>query len=375
MIYLDNASTTNYKPQRVIDAVVECLTKYPFNPHRGGKVSLELQQKMQNVRQKLALLCNNPSAQVVFTSGCTEALNLAILGCARRGHIILSATEHNSVLRPVMQLKTKGIVDFSVVQPDHTGQITVESLQKALRKDTYMLIINQASNVTGTAQNLRDIGAFAQANNLLFLCDCAQSMGYFPTDMVKNNIDLLAIAGHKGLHAMQGVGALIFNNRAIPRPIKFGGTGTESHNLSQPTTLPDGLESGTPAAANILSLGAGIDWWLDTYKQSAENISYCQRLLLDGLQAIPNVKLYSTANKSGIVAFNVGEMDSNVVCDHLADKYNVITRGGLHCAPLMHQYLGTTNQGIVRASVSCVTTKQECFALLNAVQSLIKNIQ
>ena len=372
MIYLDNASTTNYKPQRVIDAVVECLTKYPFNPHRGGKVSLELQQKMQNVRQKLALLCNNPSAQVVFTSGCTEALNLAILGCARRGHIILSATEHNSVLRPVMQLKNKGIVDFSVVQPDHTGQITVESLQKALRKDTYMLIINQASNVTGTVQNLQDIGAFARSNNLLFLCDCAQSMGYFPTDMVKNNIDLLAIAGHKGLHAMQGVGALIFNNRAIPRPIKFGGTGTESHNLSQPTTLPDGLESGTPASANILSLGAGIDWWLDTYKQSAENISYCQRLLLDGLQAIPHVKLYSTANKSGIVAFNVGEMDSNVVCDHLTDKYNVITRGGLHCAPLMHQYLGTTNQGIVRASVSCVTTKQECFALLNAVQNLVK---
>lgn len=372
MIYLDNASTTNYKPQRVIDAVVECLTKYPFNPHRGGKVSLELQQKMQNVRQKLALLCNNPGAQVVFTSGCTEALNLAILGCARRGHIILSATEHNSVLRPVMQLKNKGIVDFSVVQPDHTGQITVESLQKALRKDTYMLIINQASNVTGMAQNLRDIGAFARSNNLLFLCDCAQSMGYFPTDMVKNNIDLLAIAGHKGLHAMQGVGALIFNNRTIPRPIKFGGTGTESHNLSQPTTLPDGLESGTPASANILSLGAGIDWWLDTYKQSAENVAYCQRLLLDGLQAIPNVKLYSTANKSGIVAFNVGEMDSNVVCDHLADKYNVITRGGLHCAPLMHQYLGTTNQGIVRASVSCVTTKQDCFALLNAIQNLVK---
>lgn len=372
MIYLDNASTTNYKPQRVIDVVVECLTKYPFNPHRGGKVSLELQQKIQDVRQKLALLCNNPTAQVVFTSGCTEALNLAILGCAKRGHIILSATEHNSVLRPVMQLKNKGIVDFSVVQPDHTGQITVESLQKALRKDTYMLIINQASNVTGTAQNLRDIGAFSRANNLLFLCDCAQSMGYFPTDMVKNNIDLLAIAGHKGLHAMQGVGALIFNNRAIPRPIKFGGTGTESHNLSQPTTLPDGLESGTPASANILSLGAGIDWWLDTYKQSAENIAYCQRLLLDGLQDIPNVKLYSTANKSGIVAFNVGKMDSNIVCDHLADKYNVITRGGLHCAPLMHQYLGATNQGIVRASVSCVTTKQECFALLNAVQNLVK---
>ena len=372
MIYLDNASTTNYKPPEVVNAVVECLTKYPFNPHRGGKVSLELQQKLLQTRQKLQLLYNNPNGHVVFTSGCTEALNLAILGCARKGHIIVTATEHNSVLRPVMQLKTKGIVDFSIVQPDHNGQITVESLQKELRKDTYMLIVNQASNVTGKAQNLQEIGAFARANNLLFLCDCAQSMGYFATDMVKNNIDLLAIAGHKGLHAMQGVGALIFNNRATPRPIKFGGTGTESHNLSQPTTLPDGLESGTPASANILSLGAGIDWWLDTHKQSAENISYCQKLLLDGLKIIPHVKVYSNPNKSGIVAFNVGEVDSNIVADYLADQHNIITRGGLHCAPLMHQYLGTTNQGIVRASVSCVTTKQECFALLNAVQSLVK---
>lgn len=372
MIYLDNASTTNYKPPQVINAVVECLTKYPFNPHRGGKVSLELQQKIYDVRKKLLMLCNNLGGNVVFTSGCTEALNLAILGCAKRGHIILTATEHNSVLRPVMQLKNKGIVDFSVVNPDENGQITVESLQKALRNDTYMLIVNQTSNVTGTGQNLTEISMFARQHNLVFLCDCAQSMGYFPTDMAKNNVDMIAIAPHKGLHAMQGVGALIFNNRAIPKPIKFGGTGTESHLLTQPTTLPDGLESGTQPCANILSLGAGIDWWLKTYKQSAQNISYCQNLLLQGLGAISNVKLYSQPNKSGLVAFNVGQMDSNAVADYLAEKYDIVVRGGLHCAPLMHRYLGTTNQGIVRASVSCVTTKQECFALINAVQTLAK---
>ena len=372
MIYLDNASTTNYKPQQVIDSVVECLIKYSFNPYRGGKVSLELQQKILDVRKKLKLLCNNPNGHVVFTSGCTEALNLAILGCARRGHVIISSTEHNSVVRPVMQLKSKGIVDVSVVKPDKSGQLTVQGVASALRKDTYMLIANQASNVTGKAQDLRELGAFARENNLIFLCDCAQSMGYFPTDMAKNNVDILAIAGHKGLHAMQGVGALVFNNRAIPKPIKFGGTGTESHLLTQPKTLPESLESGTQPCANILSLGAGIDWWLDTYKQSANNIAQCQKLLLDGLQSLPNIKVYSQPNKSGIVAFNVGQMDSNVVADYLAEKYDVIVRGGLQCAPLMHQYLGTSSQGVVRASVSCVTTKQECYALLNAVQSLVK---
>lgn len=375
MIYLDNASTTNYKPQEVLNAVIECLTKYPFNPHRGGKVSLELQQKIYTVRKKLSLLCNNDSENhVVFTSGCTEALNLAILGCARRGHIIISATEHNSVLRPVMQLKNKGIVDVSVVSPDYTGQITVQSLQNVLRKDTYMICINQASNVTGKVQNLREIGAFARANNLIFLCDCAQSMGYFPTDMAKNNIDLIAIAPHKGLHAMQGVGALVFTNRAVPNPIKFGGTGTESHLHTQPTTLPEGLESGTPPCANILSLGAGIDWWLANYKKTAETMAYCQNLLLQGLTSIPNVTVYSQENKCGIVAFNVGKMDSNVVGDYLAEKHDIVVRGGLHCAPLMHQYLGTSDIGVVRASVSCVTTKQECYALLNAVQSLARQI-
>lgn len=372
MIYLDNASTTNYKPPQVVNAVLECLTKYPFNPHRGGKVSVELQQKIYDVRKKLLMLCNLPQGNVVFTGGCTEALNLAILGCAKRGHIILTATEHNSVLRPVMQLKSKGIVDFSVVDPDQNGQISAESLQKALCNDTYMIIVNQTSNVTGTSQNLTEIGMFARSNNLLFLCDCAQSMGYFPTDMTKNNVDMVAIAPHKGLHAMQGVGALIFGNRASPRPIKFGGTGTESHLLTQPTTLPDGLESGTQPCANILSVGAGIDWWLKTYKQSAEIIAYCQNLLLQGLGAIPNVKVYSHPNKSGLVAFNVGQMDSNSVADYLAERHDIFVRGGLHCAPLMHRYLGTTNQGIVRASVSCVTTKQECFALLNAVQMLAK---
>ena len=371
MIYLDNASTTNYKPPEVVNAVVECLTKYPFNPHRGGKVSIELQQKLLDTRKKLQLLYNNPDGQVVFTSGCTEALNLAILGCARRGHIIVTATEHNSVLRPVMQLKSKGIATVSVVYPDQSGQIAVESLQKVLQKDTYMLCVNQASNVTGHAQNLQEIGQFARRNNLIFLCDCAQSIGYFPTDMAKNNIDMVSIAGHKGLHAMQGVGALIFNNRVTPNPIKFGGTGTESHLLTQPKTIPDGLESGTPACANILSLDAGIDWWLKSYKDSAKNITYCQNLLLEGLNSLPNVALYSTQNKSGIVAFNVGKMDSNIVADYLADR-QIFVRGGLQCAPLMHQYLGTSDIGAVRASVSCVTTKQECYALLNAIETLLK---
>ena len=264
MIYLDNAATTNYKPQEVLDAVRDSLTLYPYNPNRSGnKLSLMLQQKLYETRRKLHLVLNNDSElHVAFTAGCTAALNLAVLGTAQRGHIIITATEHNSVLRPVMQLKKKGYVDVSVAQPNENGEITADEIERLIRPDTYLVCVSHASNVTGTAQNITDIGKVTKRRNLKLLVDCAQSIGYFPLDMAKCNADMVAIAAHKGLHAMQGAGALIFNKRCIPRPIMFGGTGTESHLYYQPSTVPDCLESGTLPCPAILAIGAGLDWWL-----------------------------------------------------------------------------------------------------------------
>lgn len=374
MIYLDNAATTDYKPKEVLDAVFECLTKYPFNPNRGNnKYAFALQEKLFDIRRKLSLLYNNGDEnKVVFTSGCTQALNLAILGNARRGHIIVSATEHNSVLRPVMQLKKKGIADVSVVRPSEDGQIEVEAIRRLWKQNTYMLCISHASNVTGARQQLAELGRFVRSRNALFLADCAQSVGYFTLDMLKNSVDLVAIGAHKGLHAMQGAGALIFNNRAVPRPITFGGTGTESHLYYQPQTIPDGLESGTLPTPAIISLGAGLNWWIKNWQANGNVVSEMQKLILDGLKKINGVKVYSKENQSGVVAFNVKDADSNTIADTLIEKYDIAVRGGLQCAPLMHKHLGTLEQGIVRASVSCVTQKQECFALLNAVDELAK---
>ncbi|MCH5156398.1 MAG: aminotransferase class V-fold PLP-dependent enzyme [Clostridiales bacterium] len=372
MIYLDNAATTNYKPQEVIDTVVENLTKYPFNPNRSGnKLSLELQQKLYDARKKLHLLLNNDSEMhVAFTSGCTDALNLAILGTASKGHVIISTTEHNSVLRPVMQLKKKGYIDVSVAEPDEEGQITAEIIERLIRPDTYLICISHASNVTGTAQKLTDIGNLARRKNIKLLVDCAQSIGYFPLDMAKLNVDMVAIAAHKGLHAMQGAGALIFSERAIPRPIRFGGTGSESHMYYQPDTIPDSLESGTLPCPAILAMNAGVDWWLKNWQQNRDNVVQMQTTILTGLQTIKGVTVYSRENKSGIVSFNVENRDSTEVSDLLSERYDIAVRGGLQCAPLMHKYLGTTSQGVVRASVSCVTTKQECYSLLNAVETI-----
>lgn len=375
MIYLDNAATTFFKPQCVVDAVNESLTKYPFNPNRGNnKYAYPLQQKLLEARKKLSLLYNNGNQNhVAFTSGCTQALNLAILGNARRGHIIVSATEHNSVLRPVMQLKKRGFVDVSVAEPNEEGQIIVETLRKLWKQNTYLVCVSHASNVSGRRQSLAALGNFVRQNNAVFLVDCAQSAGYFALDMAHDCVDLAALGAHKGLHAMQGAGALVFGERAVPKPIAFGGTGTESHLFYQPQTLPEALESGTLPTPALMAMNAGLDFWVKNWRENGDNVAAAQRILLDGLKSIGRVRVYSQSNKSGIVAFNVGKADSNAVSDMLLDKFDIVVRGGLHCAPLMHKFLGTFEQGAVRASVSCVTTKQECYAFLNAVEDIAKN--
>lgn len=372
MIYLDNAATTNYKPQQVVDTVTDCLTKYPFNPNRGGsKQAVELQRRLFEVRRKFSLLCNNDGDErVIFTGGCTQALNLGIIGTAKRGHIITTALEHNSVLRPIMQLKRKGYVKVSVIEPNEQGEITVDAVKKELRDDTYLLCVTHASNVLGSSQKLYELGLFARRNNLIFLVDCAQSIGYFPIDMGKCNVDMVAFGAHKGLHAMQGAGALIFNKRVAPRPIQFGGTGTESESHYQPNTIPDGLEAGTLPTPAILAMGAGADFWIENHQKNMATILETGKTILSGLSHIKGVTVYSQLNRSGIIAFNVGDKDSNEVADELSQKYDIVVRGGLQCAPLTHKYLKTLNQGVVRASVSCVTTKQECYALLNAVESI-----
>lgn len=373
MIYLDNAATTNYKPQRVVETVNDCLTKYPFNPNRGNnKYAYFLQEKLLETRKKLSLLYRNDGENhVVFTSGCTQALNLAILGNAKRGRIIVSATEHNSVLRPVMQLEKRGLAKVSVVQPVD-GQITLGALKNVWQKDVFMLCVSHASNVNGTRQNLMDLGDFAHRNGALFLVDCAQSAGYFALDMATLGVDLVALGAHKGLHGIQGAGSLIFTEKSVPRPITFGGTGTESHLPYQPQTIPDGLESGTMPMPAIMAMNAGLDWWIDNWQQNDQNVCDAQSLILDGLKSIPKVKVFSQKNKSGIVAFDVGKLDSNAVADKLQNDFDIVVRGGLQCAPLMHKYLGTFDQGVVRASVSCVTTKRECFAFLGAVEEIAK---
>lgn len=376
MIYFDNAATTCFKPQCVIDAAVDVMKNYSVNPNRGAsKKGAELEEKILAVRRKVAILLGAEDTNVVFTSNCTAALNTAILGSIQKGkHIITTATEHNSVLRPLMLLQNRKYADVSVVAPNEDGIVSADMIERKIRRDTYMVIVNHVSNVTGTAQNIFAIGKMLRKySNVTFVVDAAQSVGYCAVDMKNCNVQLVAIPAHKGLHSIQGCGCLAYQKDYAPRPVVYGGTGSFSNSLIQPSTLPDGLEAGTQNCPAIVALGKAIDWWANNYETNSEKLKELTGVLYDNIERIPNLQLYSKPNVSGIAAFNLAKLDSSLVGDELC-KMDYALRTGLHCAPLMHRYLNTENQGAVRISLSAENTKEEIFRFLNDLESVSKKL-
>lgn len=376
MIYLDNAATTHYKPQCVIDAAVRAMNN-SFNPNRSFNAeALSLQKQILDTRNSVHALFNNDSEMnVAFSLNCTSALNLAIFGSAKRGHIISDITQHNSVLRPLMQLQQMKLCTVTLVQPNEDGLITPDIVRRAIRPDTYMAVFSHVSNVTGKAQNVKELGDLLNKHHITFVLDCAQSAGYILTDMTKWGVHLAAFPAHKGLHGIQGVGALVFDSAHQPRPFVLGGTGTESHLLTQPTTVPDGLESGTLPCPAILALQSAIDWWVTNRKQNRNTIQQLNRLMTDGLRNIDNIEVYSDYNDSGIVCFNIKGQDSTEVGDQLQEKFDIVTRSGLHCAPLMHKWLNTYETGAVRASIGCDNTIEQVYRFLHCVSYLAKTMK
>ena len=261
MIYLDNSSTTFKKPLKVKIAFLKAIFKFSVNPSRASyKKALLGANEIFKTREKLSEYFNAKPENVIFTSGCPEALNLSILGTAQKnGHIITTVYEHNSTLRPLEKIKTTHNISVTYLKPNKDGKISIKEITQNIKENTYMIIINHTSNVTGSTQNIEAIGKIAKKHNLLFLVDAAQSAGHEKIDMEKCNINLLTLAGHKGFYSAEGIGALIINNAKV-NPLILGGTGTHSESLKQPQDYPDGLESGTPNLPGILSLSAGLDF-------------------------------------------------------------------------------------------------------------------
>lgn len=374
MIYLDNSATSYPKPTQVVRAVADSFAIFGANPGRSGhSFSIKSATKIAEIRQKLCNFVNAESAEsVIFTSGCTEALNLAILGSAQQGgHVVCTANDHNSTLRPLFELQKKGVITLSVATPQNDEVLTLDDILPHIKPNTYLVCVNHISNVDGMRAEIEQIGRFCHKNCILFLVDGAQSVGHTKIDMLKSHIDFLTVAGHKALYGPMGVGALVLSAKAKLLPIKFGGTGTDSISTLQPTVAPEAFESGTLPTPNIIGLGAGIDFVQKNFELIQKKLDDLTTLMNYELCAIKGVKVFTHHNNAnGLVGFNVQNLASTDVCDMLDAKYGIMTRGGLHCAPLRHKCLGTQSQGVVRASISYFTTYQELQKFFRAVKQI-----
>lgn len=367
MIYFDNAATGGFKPDGVISAAAAAL-KTCANPGRSGhKLSLACAERVYAVRGVLAEFFNAPSPdRVVFTKNCTEALNVAIFGSIKTGDkVVTTVAEHNSVLRPLHYLESKG-VKVELAPLTERGEIDEDALIK-MAQNAKAVIVTLASNVTGTAPNIAHIrGAIPRETFLI--CDGAQACGHQKIDLNALGIDALAVAGHKGMLGIQGSGALVFSERFNPQPLTYGGTGSESINLNMPDFYPDRLESGTLSYPAIISLGEGALYLKNHMYENRDRTLYLTDLMLGGLHKISGIKLYSRSNHYGIVALAFDKIQSEMAAYRLSEEFSICVRGGLHCAPLMHNAL--SSDGLVRVSLSAFNNEREVDYFLRAAEKL-----
>ena len=374
-IYLDNAATSHPKPGAVIDAVVSALSEQNANPGRGGHSrALAAARTVLGTREALARLIGAEDAMsVVHCFNCTDALNLAIKGALRRGdHVIATALEHNSVLRPLCGLAARGRIELTLLDPKPDGFIDPQDVERAIRKNTALIVCTQASNVTGAVQPVAAVGQVARQHGVRYLIDGAQALGAMPVDVGALNCDLYAFPGHKSLLGPQGTGGLYIRPGLRLEPLREGGTGSASERMLQPEELPERYESGTVNLPGIAGLGAGVGYVSGRLSQIMMHERELTGALLEGLDAVPGIVIYSPreeAARAGIVSFNLGDLSSSQLADALAAK-GFAVRGGLHCAPAAHRFLGTLRRGVVRASVGHANTFEEIEAFVRAVRAL-----
>ncbi len=373
MIYLDNAATGGFKPNSVIETAVSAIKFLNTNPGRSGhRLSKTGAGFVYSCRKKLSEFFNNLEPErVIFTKNCSEALNTAIYGTyIKNSEVITTCFEHNSVLRPLHNLQEKGLITLKVLYPQNGKNVTREDVSKAYNENVSLVVVNHVSNVTGTVNDIDGIGDFLKDKKCVFLVDGAQSAGHIKIDMQKSNIDILAVAGHKGLYAIQGSGALIFRNTCDITPSFQGGSGTESFNLLGPDCYPEKIEVGTLNLPSICSLEEGVRYIESSIDYLSIRLTEMTDYLIQRLNSILNVKVYSLKNPSGIVAFEIKNLSSTEVSEILSDKYDIAVRGGYHCAPLMHKFLNTHEDGLVRVSICPHNTKRDLYSLYDAVKSI-----
>lgn len=377
MIYFDNAATTLHKPHEVIEAVVHAMTT-AGNASRGTHTgSLAASRTVYETRKKIADFFHCSRADhVIFTSNSTEALNIAICGTLGKGdHIISTDLEHNSVLRPLYHLEEQG-ASLTFLSANKKGCIDYDDFKRSIKPNTKAIVCTHASNLTGNVLDIERIGRIAKAHNLLFIVDASQSAGCIEINMETMNIDILCFTGHKGLLGPQGTGGLCIHESVEIRPFKHGGSGIHSYEKGQPQVYPARLEAGTLNSHGIAGLCAAINY-INTItipviaKKEQELLWHFYK----GICNIPEIHIYGdfdTKERAAILSLNIEGYDSGTVSDLLSQEYDIATRPGAHCAPRMHQALGTTETGAVRFSFSSFNTMEEVETAIQALKELVE---
>ena len=390
MIYFDNAATTCMKPPGIAEAVAHAINSFGGVGRGVHGASLDAGMTVFQARQKLSnLFCGPGPKQVAFTSNATEALNVAISGLLRPGdHAVTTAASHNSVLRPLYRAEDSGTASLAVVAINPDGSLDYDAFDAAFRPNTRLAAVTHASNLTGDVYDITRLAAIAHSHGALLVADVAQTAGLVPIDMGADGIDVVCFTGHKSLFGPQGTGGLCVREGIDIVPLKEGGSGTHSYDRRQPDFMPERLEAGTLNAHGIAGLLAGLTYIEETGVDAIrrETLALAMRFV-KGVRDIQAVTLYGggeggtgeiagiwSARRTGIVALNIGDADSALVADLLNSAYGICTRAGAHCAPLMHEALGTDRQGVVRFSFSHLNTADEVDAGVRAIRQIAREL-
>jgi cysteine desulfurase family protein len=377
VIYLDNAATSWPKPEVVYKTMDEFLRKKGGNPGRGShSMALAARQTVDETRMLIARFINAPEInRVIFTLNCTDALNLGLKGLLRPGdHVVTSCIGHNSLVRPLRKLERLGVKVTWVPSSPDSGVLSPRDIEAAITKDTKLVVVTHASNVTGVIQPIGEYGAVTLRRHLIFMVDAAQTAGKYPIDVQASNIDLLAFSGHKGLFGPPGTGALYIGNRVNLDSLREGGTGSYSEEEEQPAILPDRYESGTQNSVGISGLGAGLKY---IREEGLEKIIAREQSLTDslieGLLKIPEIVLYISKDRlkqAPVISFNIKGFTPGDVGTILDQTFDIKVRTGLHCAPMMHKTIGTFPLGTIRLSPGYFNTAEDIEITIKAIEKI-----
>lgn len=375
MIYLDNAATTLKKPQQVTDAVVQALNSMGNSGRGAHGASLDAARTIYDARTELAQFFGaEDPRRIIFTNNATESLNIAIKGTIHPGdHVITTMLEHNSVLRPLYEAEERG-AELTMIPADAKGRISYEQLEQAIKPTTKAIVCTHGSNVTGNLIDIGRVGSIAAVHKVMLIVDASQTAGVFPIDVKTMKIDILCFTGHKGLLGPQGTGGMYVRPGVEVKPLKSGGSGVQSYRKAHPSEYPEALEAGTLNGHGISGLAAGVaflkEQGVDRLREHEQNLMW---EFYQGVTKIPGIKVYGdfeTRERCPVVLLNIDDYDSSEVSDELLTSYGIATRPGAHCAPLMHEALGTVEQGAVRFSISYANTHEEIQEAIRALSEM-----